>query len=338
MTLTGTMRILLIEDNEHDRIAFQRALKDEQSACEITHVERSEAALQLLMSNDANIDVIVVDYDLPGINGLVFFETARQHVGESLPPCVMLTGAGTQSLAVEALKSGIYDYIVKDHNQGYLKLIPYVLKSVVDRYHDRQAKKAAEEQLKKAHRELEKRVAERTVQLSRINEQLKVENAQRRKAEQELRRRSRELEEKTNAVTEVNMALKVLLKQRDSDKQQLQESVVLNVKEMILPYVEKMRQICTTEKQKVCVDILETRLQEIVSPFLHALRMQFFNLSPTEVQVADFIRAGKTTKEIAETMNLAESTIDYHRNNIRKKLGISGKKINLRTYLDSLKK
>jgi DNA-binding NarL/FixJ family response regulator len=332
------MRILLIEDNQHDRIAFQRALKDEQPACEITHVERGEDAVGLLQSDGPRYDVVVVDYDLPGMNGLAFFETLKEAAGNHLPPCVMLTGAGTQSLAVEALKSGIYDYIVKDHNQGYLKVIPFVLRSVVERHSDRRAKKEAEAQLKKAHRELEKRVSDRTAELSRANERLKSENAQRKKVEQQLRRRSKELEEKTNALTEANVALKVLLKQRDSDKQQLQESVVVNVKEMVLPYVEKIKKICTSEKQRVYADIVESRLNDIVSPFLHALRVQFYNLSPTEVQVADFIRSGKTTKEIAETMHLAESTVDYHRNNIRKKLGISGKKINLRTYLDSLKK
>jgi len=57
---------------------------------------------------------------------------------------------------------------------------------------------------------------------------------------------------------------------------------------------------------------------------------------PSEMQVINLIRRGKTTKEIADTMNLATSTIDFHRNNIRKKIGINNKQINLSTYLSSL--
>ncbi|MBW2739323.1 MAG: helix-turn-helix transcriptional regulator [Deltaproteobacteria bacterium] len=59
-------------------------------------------------------------------------------------------------------------------------------------------------------------------------------------------------------------------------------------------------------------------------------------LTPAEIQVIDFIKHGKTTKEIAQFLNLAISTIDFHRSNIRKKLGIKNKKINLRTQLLSI--
>ena len=69
---------------------------------------------------------------------------------------------------------------------------------------------------------------------------------------------------------------------------------------------------------------------------MHNLSSKLIKLSPTEIQVIDLIKRGKTTKEIAKTMNLATSTIDTHRNNIRKKLDLKNKNINLFTYLSTL--
>jgi DNA-binding CsgD family transcriptional regulator len=74
-----------------------------------------------------------------------------------------------------------------------------------------------------------------------------------------------------------------------------------------------------------------------VSPFTRSLSNKFLRLSPTELEVSNLIQRGKSTKDIAEIMNLAESTIDFHRNNIREKLGVKNKNIGLKTYLSSLK-
>ena len=89
-------------------------------------------------------------------------------------------------------------------------------------------------------------------------------------------------------------------------------------------------------KEKVYIEIIESNLNNVISPFMHNLSAKLIKLSPTEIRVIDFIKHGKTTKEIAKTMDLATSTIDTHRNNIRKKLGIKNKNINLITYVSSL--
>jgi len=197
-------------------------------------------------------------------------------------------------------------------------------------------RKRFEEALQAAHDELEKRVAERTVELAKTNEQLKKEIDKHKQTELALKKREKELKNKTVNLREVNTALKVLLEQREVDKAQLEEKVLLNINELIFPYLQKLKTKDLGNKQKTYVDIIYSNLHDIVSPLIHSLSTKFVRLSPTEIQVINLIKQGKTTKEIAKTMNLATSTIDFHRNNIRKKLGIKNKKINLTSYLTSL--
>ena len=90
------------------------------------------------------------------------------------------------------------------------------------------------------------------------------------------------------------------------------------------------------EKLRTYLDILESNLNDIISPFLKNLSSQYLNLTPTEIQVANLIREGKSTKEIAEILNISERAIEFHRNNIREKLGLKKAKTNLRSYLMTL--
>jgi PAS domain S-box-containing protein len=159
---------------------------------------------------------------------------------------------------------------------------------------------------------------------------------ERKQAEQALQQREAELKLRSRDIEEANTALRVLLKKRDLDKAKLGEKVLLNVNELILPYLEKLKMKSMSNKEKVYFDIIESNLNNIISPFMHNLSSKLIKLSPTEIQVIDLIKRSKTTKEIAITMNLATSTIDTHRNNIRKKLGLKNKNINLSTYLSSL--
>ena len=149
-------------------------------------------------------------------------------------------------------------------------------------------------------------------------------------------RRTVELKEQAIRIAEANAALKVLLRQREADRIELEEKVLVNVKRLIMPYFEKIKRRQLDAKQKAYVDILESNLNEIVSPFARSLSSKFLRLSPTELEVSNLVQQGKNTKEIAAIMHLAESTINFHRNNVREKLGVKNKKISLRTYLSSL--
>ncbi len=156
------------------------------------------------------------------------------------------------------------------------------------------------------------------------------------KTQQKLRKRGKELEIKSYELEEVNAALRVLLKRRDEDKFESEEKVLFNIKEFVQPYLEKLKSSGLNEKQNSDLNILESHLHDIISPFLRKITSKYLNLTASEMQIANLVMDGKRTKEIALLLNLSEKTIEVHRKNIREKLGIKNKKANLRTHLLSL--
>jgi PAS domain S-box-containing protein len=155
----------------------------------------------------------------------------------------------------------------------------------------------------------------------------------RKQAEEMLEKREIELEAKTNELEDLNAALRVLLKQREEDKNELEQKVLSNVKLLILPYIEKLKSRIDL-KGSSYVNILESNLREIVSPFAQKLSVKYLNLTNREVQIANLIKEGKTTKEIAALLNVSESAVNVYRYHIRRKLSLT-KKHNLRSYLST---
>jgi hypothetical protein len=145
------------------------------------------------------------------------------------------------------------------------------------------------------------------------------------------------LQSEARNLEEANVALKVLLKRRDEDRTELEDRVLLNIKGSVTPYLEKLKRTRLDESQKAYVAILESSLDQITSPFLHKLSFGFSNFTPTEIQVANLLKQGKTNKEIGELLNSSSRTIAFHRGNIRTKLALKNKKTNLKSYLLSLR-
>ncbi len=157
-----------------------------------------------------------------------------------------------------------------------------------------------------------------------------------RELEQRVRDRTRNLETKTQRLEETNVALEVLLKQRESDRQRLEDTIMKNVKELIEPALHQIKHTASESTRAAYLDILETNLNHIISPFSRKLSAHYAGLTSQEIQVANLVKQGKTAKESAEIMGLSIRTIDAYRANIRKKLGLTQRRINLQTYLKSL--
>ena len=330
--------ILYIEDDSGQARLMQKRLA------------RAGYAVQLAASGTEGIaffdqhafDILIVDYQIPGISGLGVIK--RLAAKGCLPPTVMVTGAGDERTAVEAMKLGAGDYLVKDPDGVYLELLPVILERLLEQKRLAEAKKEAENALLQSYAHLEQQVAKRTEELTQANQALESEIRERKHAQELLReahddledlvaQRTRELLDKTVSLTELNTTLKVLLQKREEDKQLLQENIMKSVTSLVLPCIDRLKQFNLSPAQQECLLTLENHIDAIISPFARKLSSAYFNLTPTEIQVAGLIKQNKTTKDIAEAFSISTSAIIFHRHNIRKKLGLRNKKTNLRTFL-----
>jgi DNA-binding CsgD family transcriptional regulator/PAS domain-containing protein len=201
---------------------------------------------------------------------------------------------------------------------------------------DISAQKKVEEALERSRNNLEKKVKEHTAEIQRVNLQLRKEVEARKIMEEALREKSRQLEIRTERLEEANTTLKVLLRERDSERRELEERVASNINELIRPHLSKLCAANLGERRQALVDAIGRGLEDITSPLSRRFIMECSHLTPMETQVAGLIRQGRTTKEISDLMGVASSTVDYHRFNIRRKLDLTNKRMNLQSYLKSL--
>ncbi|MDY6950716.1 MAG: LuxR C-terminal-related transcriptional regulator [Thermodesulfobacteriota bacterium] len=193
-------------------------------------------------------------------------------------------------------------------------------------------RKRAEKAMLENVRRLQVAYEQSIIYAKQLNEQI----AERKRVEGALRQSEAAVKEQVRNLEEVNTALKVLLKRREEDKAELEEKVLSNVKGLVMPYVEALGNTRLDPKQKTYLSIIESHLNSIVSPFSAKLSSKYWGLTPKEIQVAALIKEGKTSKEIAELSNVSTRAIEFHRDNIRAKLGLKNKKANLRSSLLSL--
>lgn len=236
-------------------------------------------------------DIILSDYSLPSFDGLSALKLARSRCPDV--PFIFVSGALGEETAIELLKQGAVDYVLK---RRLSRLAPAV------------------------HRALQE------VQ----------ERRKRQGAEEALKKREKALELKSQSLEEANTALKVLLQRRDEDRAALEEQVLTNVRKLVLPCVESLKHLNLNDRQMALVRSIEDNLRKIVSPFLRNLTSNYLDLTPREIQVANLIKEGKTTKEITDILHISATAVDFHRKNLRSKFGIKNKKTNLMAFLSQL--
>lgn len=164
----------------------------------------------------------------------------------------------------------------------------------------------------------------------RKNIELKSEKQQE-KLEEQVRRRTAELEE-------TNTALNVLLRKRTGDREALGAKIAENVSELIDPYLEKLKASPLSPWQEGLVHVLQESLHQLTSPFMQNMGANLIKFSPMELQVAFLVKAGKSSKEIAELLQISSGTVNIHRRNIRKKIGVNNQKANLQVALQAFMK
>lgn len=137
------------------------------------------------------------------------------------------------------------------------------------------------------------------------------------------------------AIEQKNAALSEILQQIEFEKARIKEGVVMNVEQVLLPALKKIRRKGTPLDKKY-IDVLEQSLNDMTSNFGIKVSDKKIMLSPREVEIANLIKNGISSKEMVDMLNISAKTIETHRNRIRKKLGITRKDVNLTTYLKTL--
>jgi PAS domain S-box-containing protein len=146
----------------------------------------------------------------------------------------------------------------------------------------------------------------------------------------------KEIKKHQSNLEDTNITLKVLLKRIETERLLFQENLSTNILCNIEPYMNKLKQTNIDKDQKRTLEILDQNIKDMASPLVYSVMTMNLRLTPAEMQISNFIRQGYSSKEIAELLNISPATIDKHRKNIRKKLGITNKKQNLRSVLSSI--
>jgi DNA-binding NarL/FixJ family response regulator len=180
---------------------------------------------------------------------------------------------------------------------------------------DLTGRKRTEEMLRSARADLEKRVEERTEELAHANEALRAEQL---------------------ALEQKNVALQEVLNQIEKGKEELASQIQLNIDRVTLPLLNTLEQGVSEPRQRL-VSLLRTSLMDVTLPFISSLEARFPRLTPRELEICQMVKAGLSCKDISATLVISEQTVLKHRAVIRKKLGISHQRMNLVSFLRTLK-
>lgn len=153
---------------------------------------------------------------------------------------------------------------------------------------------------------------------------------ERKKAEESLREYAAQLKDQRSLLEQKTLALSELIEHMERTKNKTKEDIARNVEEFITPILKKLKLKGASRKY---LDLLQHHLAELTASFGQKITRKRARLSPRQIEIAGMIKGGLSSKEIAELLDISYTTVDKHRRDIRKKLGISRKKVNLTSFL-----
>lgn len=288
--------ILVIDDSTDNLQLFGKLL--ESLNVDMSFASSAGKALDILDS--ITPDLIVLDIIMPDIDGFELCEIIRQKESTQDIPIIFLSAKDNIEDITKGFTLGARDYITK----------PFMKEELIARVSTQLDIRVKELKLRELNKNLEKMVDNRTAELSAKKEQL----------------------------AEYNTTLKVLLENRDKDRKIIEKRIIDNVCDMVLPTINKLKKTSLDNRQMMLLNQSIESLQDIVSPLMSNLNdaLGLYGFTSTELNIIKHIIKGMRTSEISEALNLSESTVNFHRNNIRSKLNLKNKRVNLYIYLNQL--
>ncbi len=281
------LRVLVVEDSEDDYLLVQRTLKKGGYDVECLRVDNAGAMSAALESS--SWDLVISDYSMPQFDGLKALRLLQKYKLDI--PFIIVSGVIGENVAVEAMKSGAHDYLLKNNLRRLLPAVERELKDVSVR-------------------------------------------KRRKEAEDALSTSMRELKKQEEVLKQKNIALKEILSQIETEKEEIQQHITANIEKLLLPTLRRLkRNGGPTEKRHI--ELLEKNLANMTAGFTRTIRNRISRLSPRQLEICNMIKSGSRNKEIADLMGISLRTVETHRNAIRKKLGISGHDTNLTTFLNN---
>lgn len=156
----------------------------------------------------------------------------------------------------------------------------------------------------------------------------------RKKIDRELEESRKKLIEQNIELERKNIALKEVLGRIELEKKEVQDNVMLNVENVLLPILNELAS-ASSGREKNNIELIKKNISELTSAFGSRITVKSLKLTPKEIRICNMIKNGMNNKDIANTLNISLRTAETHRNNIRKKLSITNASVNLVTYLQN---
>lgn len=325
--------ILLVDDEEAILASIGWAL--ERNNYKVTTAKNGKEAVELLRAGP--YDLVVTDLMMAEVDGIAVLQQAKTLYPES--GVIILTGYGHVASAVQALKLGADDYLQKPCDIDDLlskarrslerqDLLAELRHQNTRLQKEMAARRAIEVELQESHASLERQVKERTAELSETVGELQGALATVQAKEKELQEINRELQD-------INTTLSTLLKRRDREHDAIRQELAAHIGKMVLPMLAKARPKVTGVALNY-LDTAQANLLDVISRQPHDLVLANAKLAPRELQIVHYLRQNKTSKEMAELLDISVRTVESYRENIRKKLRIKNQKKNLKKFITSI--
>lgn len=331
--------ILIIDDEKIIRDSLCYTLQKEN--LNVTTAHNGMEALQKIAST--HFDLVITDMVMPEIGGMEILKAVKKHNPATF--VLIITGYGDINTSIDAMRAGADDFILKPcDSDDLMRRISRCFEKhdLLMQLHEKNrmlhealaATKKAEISLQKANATQELKIIERTTELTDTVRKLSDALHEKQMAFQTIHRRETELESKNQELNEMNMALRVLLKRREKDQNEIKEDIMTEIVNSVFPFLKRLENKLPPA-QRNYLQTAQSNLMSILTENSPSLVFKSAQFAPREIEIINYIKQNKSTKEIADIMTLSPRTIESYRDNIRKKLGIKNKQTNLRKFIIS---